>query len=373
MTEEENKNQEKTTISEKALNSFKKLWTVYILGGAAIITVVTKYQTFFDWIRSLDIFHLPFWVLMAFGSLSVIGIIVAIFYMKKATPAPNFAVTFFIISALFGGLIVMQRPIIYNNIIVVYDKMTEPYHPNTFENVTSQTIDNIPVLLDVGDINKGTVVISTVARPELVWSKISPKNSKFSFPILSLQEVIETSTIPFIDISFSDFDNGIKNIIQDEKLADREVRIFFEYGYEQAEKVLSKTLNKTDLNLITTSVVFNANSFKSVLSPNTLAIFLGSAEGLTTFTKNSNTTDYKHLVVPNWLRPTLPSSKSVLATNRSCMVSAVFDNLISTDLESWEQIFSTIRGDWKSDKELKANILSSFTSSDHLQLKEINF
>jgi hypothetical protein len=267
----------------------------------------------------------------------------------------------------------MQRPIIYNNIIVVYDKITEPYHPNTFENVSSQTIDNIPLLLEVGDINKGTVIISTVARPELVWAKILPKNSKFSFPILSIQEVIETSTIPFIDISFSDFDNGIKNNIQAEKLDGGEVRIFYEYGYEQAEKVLSKTLNKTDLNLITTSVVFNTNSFKSVLTPNTLAIFLGSAEGLTTFTNNSKTTDYKHLLVPNWLRPTLPNSNGVLAINRSCMVSTVFDNLISTDLESWEKIFSTIKGDWKSGKELKANILSSFTSSDNLQLKEIKF
>lgn len=364
-------NENKKPIQERIISSLTKFWQVYILGGAAIITVITKYQTLVDWIRAIDMVHLPKPILIVLVVIAIIGVIIAIYYMRRKTPAPNIAVVFFVISALSGGLISVQQGQNFNKVIVVYDNSTLPYHPTIYDYVETQKIEDLNKLEDIGQFNKNTIVISTLERPVLKWRKILPIEKVMESPLLTLQEVIDEYSTGFIDISFSDFDKDILHKIKNDNIENIEIRVFYEYGYEPAERKLRETLENYNSELIINSSVFNPKSFKKMLEPTSTTIFLGSSQGMHTFLNNTTNTDYFLLLMPNWLRPNLPKSNNVEASNRICLVSSVFDNLVKCDLNTWDIIFKATKSDWTNEENLKNKILSSFVHDN--QLREIKF
>ncbi len=367
---EENKKPETEDGKSDFQKNLSKFWYVYVLGISGIIGAISNYKKLVDFLREIDIVHLSNLILIILGVIAFAGVIVAIIYMKKKTPAPNIALIFFLIAVLCGGLIAVQQKHEFNRILVVYDKYTIPYHAQVYDYVETHKLEELDKLEDSYHFNDKSVIISTVERPVMKWKQVLPSDSEIESPLLTLQEIIDESSAGFIDISFSDFDFDIANKIQQNKIRFSEVRVFYEYGYEPAERRLRNTLGENISGLTINSALYNPNSINSLLEPKSLTIFLGSCEGFTKFLDETTQNDYAFLIIPNWLRPSVPLSSNE-SSNRVCLVSTVYEKLVNKDYDTWKEIYNTINGDWSDSENLEDKILSNFATNN--QLKEINF
>lgn len=357
-------NSEKTNLNS-AKQYLMKFWKQIVLGGAAIITVITKYQTLFNWLREIDISHLSKSIIIILAVVALLSVVITIFLIKKKQPNINMAIAFIFIATISGGLITIQQGSNFDKIIVVYDKITPEYHPNGLENVSSKLISDIDKLISSGDIDSRTVLLSTVNRPVLNWKKNLPNHNKTSIPILSLQEVIDKENTDIIDVSFSSFDKYLDDKIQSLSTEEQDLRIFYEDGYEQAEKQLSSRIEKSQKDIFINPIKFNSKSFTKLLETNSIVVFLGSPIGLESFIANSSSKDYKLLLVPNWLRPNIKPLSVNDESNRICVTSSVFDNIVNSDYESWNKITTAVTQQWNSINELKTNILISFVDENY--------
>jgi len=351
------------------LQTLLKYWK-YVLGGAGIITVITKYQTLFDWIRKVDISHLSEPIIIGLGILALICLALTIYFIKKKTPKPNIAIGFIFITILSGGLITIQQGANYDKIVVVYDKSTPEYHPNKLQNVSSNLISDIDKLISSGDIDSRTVLVSTVNKPVMNWKKNLSKN-EISVPILSIQEVIDDRNTDIIDISFSSFDKYLAKAISENSIPNQDIRIFYEEGYELEEKLLSSKLNLEKDNYLVNPIKYNSKSFSKLLEPTSIVVFLGSPSGFRTFENNSSNENYKLLLVPNWLRPNITPVSNEMTSNRICLTSSVFENVVNGDYESWDKITSATFSKWNNADELRNNILIAFVEENYA--KSIKF
>lgn len=368
MVDENIKKESNSNQNDTMKQKVKKIFASILL-GSGLITAVLNYKNFLTWLSPIDIFHLPNPVIWSLYLVILIAIFLAYYYMKKPAAAPNFARILFIVAVFCGIIIINQQKNTGNKIIVVYDEKTIPFNPKTFDNFESQQISELKKLNDIGQLDENTVLLSTMKRPELVWKEIFPIGSKISSPILSIQEVLDDPNNLFVDISFLDFDEAILDILENRETDSCEIRIFYEYGYEIAEKILSNQFD-TIRNISTTnSILFNPKSFNSFLDKKYIIIFLGSENSLLSFMEKVDESNYKMLIAPTWLRQYLPKNLQP-SQKRICGVSSIFEKLYNADTKTWDILVKAIKSDWKDEESLKNTILSNFFSKQKIINKE---
>ena len=340
-----------------------------IIAIATTVTVISRWADLIYFIQSIsyEVTTLNFSIRISIGVLALISFFFsALFLSKKINVNSNLTLAVCVFTGLLIVVLLLQRNVPEKSITIVYDESTKNFHPDDIE-IESQELNALAKLQMIGQLNKSTILLSTVEQPVDKWRKAFPKGFKYSDPIYSLQEVIKTTHDGFIDISLSNAESNLTKVLSENLTPSEEILIVWDDEFYELEKKLRNNLYESINPSQITSSVFNSESNELKTDSLTNVIYIGSSGSLKQAVYLAEVNGYKNFYVPSWLYSSLDSGVST-SNNKLCVTTTNTVAMMNGDLKTWLAVVNVLNNkDYNHDPTIiRGMIISQLSTSNQI-------